>query len=100
MERLPLGGLEAGVTSLDHSGTLLISNTGWWGEVRVKGIVEWRGGLLPIAKHEAAKGLAFTYLRDRFGCLWQRTGAFTAYQCPGEAKATELPAFVANRGSM
>ena len=100
-KRIPFGGLQAGLSSLDHAGTLLISNTGWWGEVRAKDVVEWNGKQsLTIAKHEAPQGFAFNYLRDRFGCLWQRTGAVTTYQCPGEAKARELPGFVANRGSM
>jgi hypothetical protein len=87
--------------SLDnHSATLLIPFAGAWGETSVKDIVEWHSGSqLPLSMHQSRPGFAILFSRDRFGCVWSRTQAFTTYQCPGDPEPIELPAFVAAKGS-
>ena len=83
-----------GPVRMDHSGTLLIGHNGGWGEASMNEINAWHGGSpIRLTMHESVKRLGITYVRDRFGCLWWRTSAFTSYQCPGDEERTELPGF-------
>ncbi len=85
--------------SLDRTGALLIPYTAGWQEIRIKDIVAWHSGRpLTVAEHESRRGFG-KVLRDRFGCVWNRTSPFTTYQCPGEREPTELPAFISNESS-
>jgi hypothetical protein len=86
--------------TLDHAGKLLISLDAAWGELAVKDIVDWhKGAQLSISnKHPSRPRLAIIFSRDRLGCVWSRTQAFTSYQCPGDPEPIELPSFIAQRG--
>jgi hypothetical protein len=87
--------------SLDHTGRLLIPYAAGWGEIPIKDIAEWHKGV-PISlanKHESRPGYGIIFTRDRLGCVWSRTRAFTTYQCPGDPEPIELPSFVGQAGS-
>ena len=87
--------------SLDQrTDSLLLSFSAAWGEVKVKDILDWQSGShVPITMHASRPGFAIMFSRDRFGCVWSRTRAFTTYQCPGDPAAIELPDFIGAKGS-
>jgi len=90
-----------GLFTLDHAEKLLIPLDAAWGELAVRDIVDWHKGVqLSISnKHTSRPRFAIIFSRDRLGCVWSRTRAFTTYQCPGDPEPIELPSFIGQRGS-
>ena len=87
--------------TVDHAGTLLIPQKDGWEEAKIDDVVHWRNGeQVSVSRHEFKTPQAVWYLRDRYGCLWLRSGQFTDYQCPGDGERKELPEFRMSGRSM
>jgi tRNA A-37 threonylcarbamoyl transferase component Bud32/ligand-binding sensor domain-containing protein len=89
---------------LDRFGSVLYACQGGYCEMQSSDLVRWHPGItLKFDRHPAlarfSLGYATAVFRDKFGCVWMRSGLDTSYQCPGDTHFVILPAKVASLGT-
>jgi tRNA A-37 threonylcarbamoyl transferase component Bud32 len=88
---------------VDRSENVLYPCPGGFCEFSGAEAMRWRPGSVLRVVHHPMLGppdpnFLGTAFRDRFGCIWMRSALGASYRCPGDLRATVLPAGIAGRG--
>lgn len=78
--------------TMDHQGNVLFPCPGGWCEFQGELAAHWQeGDFRREVQQHAGDSLSQRVLRDRYGCVWNRSEAHGSYKCPGDAQPTTLP---------
>jgi tRNA A-37 threonylcarbamoyl transferase component Bud32/ligand-binding sensor domain-containing protein len=81
-------------TSVDHNGSAIFGCPGGWCELTRRQIVDWPFAGTEVLRHvipDMNEQRLSRVIRDRFGCVWARTGSIGWVGCDPAKPLTRLP---------